>query len=353
MELVKRIGAIAARSAELSGFLALVERASESSEHRLRVLMYHRVAEPESEPDLNPGLISARPAEFAQQMRFLAGRYRVLSLGEVLECCRKERALPPRAVLLTFDDAYRDFADHAWPVLRALGLPATLFVPTAYPDRPGRAFWWDRLYAAVVRAPGEAEVDTPHGRLPRRTPAERRRAFGRLRELVKDLPHERAMDLVDRVCDRLDPAPVRGRVLGWEALRRLRAEGLTLAPHTRTHALLHRVARERLREEIAGSLCDLERETGPAPAVLAYPSGGFDDQVVRVLEEEGFELGFTCIRGVSHLRIDDRLRLRRIPVGRRLTGPLLRAQMVPWASELGRLLLDRRPRAVHVGGPQL
>jgi peptidoglycan/xylan/chitin deacetylase (PgdA/CDA1 family) len=353
MELVKRIGALAARSAELSGFLALVERACESSEHRLRVLMYHRVAEPDADADLNPGLISARPAEFAQQMHFLARRYRVLSLPEVLECCRKQLPLPPRAVLLTFDDAYRDFAEHAWPVLCRLRLPATLFVPTAYPDRPGRAFWWDRLWAAIVRTPGDAEIDTPHGRLSRRSTTERESACRRLSELVKELPHDRAMDLVDRICDRLGAAPVRGRVLGWEALRRLRAEGLTLAPHTRTHALLHRVPRERLREEIAGSLCDLERETGAAPAALAYPSGGFDEQVVRVLEEEGFELGFTCIRGVSHLRIDDRLRLRRIPVGRRLTAPLLRAQMLPWASELGRLLLDRRPRAVHVGGPQL
>src|ERR671914_537157 len=86
---------------------------------------------------------------------------------------REGRAdLPPRAVLLTFDDAYDDFAEVAWPLLRHHGLPATLFVPTAYPDVPGRAFWWDRLHQAVAGARASS-VATPVGRLPLSSAAER------------------------------------------------------------------------------------------------------------------------------------------------------------------------------------
>ena len=98
-------------------------------------------------------------------MTFLASRYRPVSLTELLGARRGEHALPLRSVLVTFDDGYRDFADHAWPILRRHGIPAVLFVPTAYPGNPGRAFWWDRLYSAVSRTSAAETIDTPVGEL--------------------------------------------------------------------------------------------------------------------------------------------------------------------------------------------
>jgi hypothetical protein len=95
-------------------------------------------------------------------------------------------------VLLTFDDAYRDFAEHAWPVLRSHGLPAVLFVPTAFPGDPERSFWWDRLYRAFACARREEALPSAAGVLPLRTPAERARSFRRVRDRVKALPHREA-----------------------------------------------------------------------------------------------------------------------------------------------------------------
>ena len=57
-----------------------------------------------------------------------------------------------RVVVAFFDDGYLDFAEHAWPTLQSLGIPAVLFVPTAFPDHPGPGFWWDRLYAGPAGA---------------------------------------------------------------------------------------------------------------------------------------------------------------------------------------------------------
>ena len=81
-------------------------------------------------------------------MGYLARHYEVVSLEEVLKAVEKETCLPKRAILITFDDAYCDFTDYAWPILRRLRLSATIFVPTAYPNQPYRGFWWDRLHRA-------------------------------------------------------------------------------------------------------------------------------------------------------------------------------------------------------------
>src|SRR5215218_9018108 len=157
----------------------------------LTVLTYHRVGDPRCGP---PGLVSATPAAFERQMRWLARTGRAVGLDDVLRGRDGEGPPARDAVLVTFDDAYRDFAEHAWPVLRRLRIPVVLFVPTAFPAS-GRAFWWERLFAAIDAARGE--VDTPLGRLHLRTRSRRRRTYRALRDHVKTLPHDRAMALVD------------------------------------------------------------------------------------------------------------------------------------------------------------
>jgi peptidoglycan/xylan/chitin deacetylase (PgdA/CDA1 family) len=300
----------------------------------LRVLTYHRVDEPNARPTLCPSLISATPKDFDSQMAYLAAEYRVVSMNEVLRFYRYGIALPPRCVLVTFDDAYCDFAEHAWPIMKRYGLPATLFVPTAYPDQPQKAFWWDRLYHAVAAAPNGSEVSDRAGALTIETYEDRAIAFVRLRDHVKALRHAEAMQFVDYVCGELKAPPVEHSVLGWDELRALAREGVTLGAHTRTHPLLNRVTPDEARAEAAGSVLDLEREVGSIPPVFAYPSGGCDDEVVRVLNEEGFVLAFATRRGINDVQRANRLMLRRVNVGRRTPQPLLRAQLLPWSRYL-------------------
>jgi peptidoglycan/xylan/chitin deacetylase (PgdA/CDA1 family) len=286
------------------------------------------------------GLLSATPAVFDQQMSYLAANYHVVSMHEVIHAYRSGTPLPPRAVLLTFDDAYRDFAMHAWPTLKRYRLPATLFVPTAFPDQPELTFWWDRLYQALSCFDGHRDLETPVGWLPLATARQRANAFTRLRNYVKKLPHSDAMPLVDQICGELDGPHPQQSVLSWDTLRRLAHEGVTMGAHTRTHPLMNRVSPEEARAEAIGSLRDLERQIGPVLPIFAYPSGGYTDEVVRILEHEGFILAFTTIHGVNDVQHADRLRLRRINVGRRTSLALLRAQLLPWSIYLNRWRLS-------------
>jgi len=321
------------RSAAFARLVGFLEAATPAG--RLAVLTYHRVDEPDGAPLLYPGLLSATPAEFEEQMLFVATRYRPISLAELLEVRRGRADLPRRAVLVTFDDAYRDFAEHAWPRLRRLGVPVTLFVATAYPDRPTLAFWWDRLWAALTLAPPGAQVETPDGQTALATEVDRMRAYRSLRRHLKTLPDDRLQGELERLVGRFEPPTPASAVLGWDELRALAGKGVTLAPHTRTHPLLDRVPRERVREEIVGSLQDLEREIGTARPVLAYPSGGLSDAVVDVVREVGFELAFSTRRGNNRIGRADWLRLRRLHVSRRFGLPALRAQLLPWWDRLG------------------
>jgi peptidoglycan/xylan/chitin deacetylase (PgdA/CDA1 family) len=313
-----------------------IERVTPWRRGVLAVLTYHRVDDAARRPDLLPGLVSATPATFATQIEVLAERYRPVSMAEVLEALPDPRRLPPRAVLVTFDDAYADFAEHAWPVLVSASVPATMFVPTAFPGQPAMRFWWDRLWDALRTTALPEVPDSPCGHLPLGNPKERGAAMRALRGWLKGRPHGLAMSGVDRLVEALLPDGEPGRgpsVLGWDDLRRLAGAGLTLAPHTRTHALLDRVPAETAIEEIAGSREDLEREVGPVPAVLAYPSGAHDGEAVEAARWAGMVLAVTTERGGNDMRRADPLRIRRINVGGRAHAPLVRGQLV-WASTL-------------------
>lgn len=301
------------------------------------ILTYHRVDALDARPDLLPSLHSADPAAFAEQVDDLATHYRPISLAQLVAGARDPRSLPPRAVHVTFDDAYPDFATQAWPILHAAGVPVTLFVPTAYPDRGGPGFWWDRVWHAIS-ATSAGRVDAgPAGPQPLDGPAQRRRAMWAVRDWLKGLDHDAAMAEVEALVATLGashgapPADPGAPTLGWDALRALAAEGVTLAPHTRHHPLLDRVPVATAVAEIEGSLEDLEREVGPTPRVLAYPSGAHGGDAVEAARRAGMVLAVTTERGGNDLRRADPLRLRRINVGGRARSALVRGQLV-WAS---------------------
>ena len=238
----------------------------------LRVLTYHRVIDPADAPGCDPALISATPGDFERQVQYLAAHYNVVSAGQVLDARRSGEPLPGKPVWVTFDDACRDFGEIAWPILRRHGVPATVFVPTAYPDHPELRFWWDRLYSAFTEtALGEVR-DPDFGRLPLGT-AEARRSSRRLvQRRVKEMPHDQAMRAVERICAQLGDAARTDRdTLGWNELRRLVSEGVSVGAHTRTHPALTRLAVEDARREIRGSRADLERELGACLPVFRVP----------------------------------------------------------------------------------
>src|SRR3954447_24970367 len=184
---------------------------------RLAVLTYHRIADAADGP---PGIISPSPPAFERQVRWLARARRPVSLDAVLRARTEGAPLPARAVLVTFDDGYEDFAEVAWPILRRHGVPAALFVPTAFPGSAS-GFWWDRLWVALRDEPDRAGV------------------YRALRARVKALPHDAAMELVDAEIAARRPGPTPA-VLDWPALRALAADGVAVCAHTRTHPLLHR-----------------------------------------------------------------------------------------------------------------
>src|SRR3954454_17959519 len=142
----------------------------------------------------------------------------------------------------TFDDGYRDTAEHALPVLRRHRAPFTVFVTTRFADGAG-GLWWRELEEAIARLDRVAvSVGGACFEAACATPDEKAAAFERLYWLLREGPEERLRATVALLTDAagVDPAALATRLcLDWDELRALAAEpAATNGAHPLSHPML-------------------------------------------------------------------------------------------------------------------
>jgi peptidoglycan/xylan/chitin deacetylase (PgdA/CDA1 family) len=143
----------------------------------------------------------------------------------------------PKTLAVTFDDGYRSVLEGALPVLQSLGVPATLFVPTAWVGVPGPMTWpgIDRW----VGGPWDHEL----------------------------------------------------RPLAWEELRALADAGWEIGSHSRSHPRLTGLDDAQLTAELTESRSECERALGRPCTSIAYPYGDVDARVVAAAARAGYRAG--------------------------------------------------------------
>jgi peptidoglycan/xylan/chitin deacetylase (PgdA/CDA1 family) len=306
-----------------SGLLPFVEYLETLRGNLLRILVYHRIGDPGGDIGLlDPSLLSATPEQFEQQMSFLLEHYRVLSIRDLLQAIEAKESLPPKSVMVTFDDGYRNFLETAWPTLERLQVPTLLFLATSSLSSADQLFWWDRLYQGIYRTTYTRLNLPPAGDFPLQTKDQRRDAFNELKRQISCIDFHLAMQLVDRIMETLEVVPeTAGIMMNWSDARSLNEYGCYLAAHTRTHPILSRISIDDARQEILGGQQDIRREIGTAWPVFAYPSGhsqDCSDDLLPILNEEGFKVAMTSIPGINVLPRSDLLQLKRTGLSPRL-----------------------------------
>lgn len=137
------------------------------------VLVYHNIAEEAR------GRLVIAAHTFTEQMGYLKSHgYRVVRLDDLVQYTALGRQLPAKSVVITFDDGYKSFLQHAYPVLKRLGFTATLFVYTDYIGSGVNALDWDELKQLTEDGFGIAAHSKTHSDL-RRRPGESAEDFAR------------------------------------------------------------------------------------------------------------------------------------------------------------------------------
>ncbi|OBH92847.1 polysaccharide deacetylase family protein [Mycobacterium sp. E2733] len=273
----------------------------------LAIVMFHGVEDEPLSPVCRHVLGSAL---YRRQLEYLRRHFSVLPLEEALDRLA-EGTLPPRALAITFDDGTRNLATHALPLLRELGLPAAVFLATG-PMDSGETLWPDRLWLAIART-AATEIDLAalgRGVCSLDGSANRGRAYAAAVEGLKGLADADRITALEGMLGALgyrdDDGPF--RMLTWDEARALAGGGLvTLHPHSVTHPILARCDDDKVEREIVASCAALERETGCAPTIFAYPNGrpqDFDDRAKDVLRGRGVRWALSTTAGFADRHCD-------------------------------------------------
>src|SRR5260370_4427629 len=107
-----------------------VRLASWWNRSRVMILCYHGVTKREERSPNDKYGLHVRVDRFNKHLDHLEEFYQVISLREFVDASRINRRLPPRSVILTFDDGYRNFLTVAASSLAQRNLPASVFLIT-------------------------------------------------------------------------------------------------------------------------------------------------------------------------------------------------------------------------------
>ena len=219
--------------------------------------------------------LHVRAAELAAHCRLIRETCHPISLAQWRLARAGGPALPPRPVLLTFDDGYRTVFTLARPILERHTIPAVVLV-CSDPIARRCLFWYD----AMARARGEAEVE--------RT---KTLAFDEWRTL--EAAWSRPAEDADPHAP-LTPAEVRALA---------DTPGIEVGGHTASHPILARGNAEQQRDQIVrNKQCLEEWIDGPVTA-FAYPNGrpgrDYTTDTVALVKGSGFETAFTTHMGFA------------------------------------------------------
>lgn len=286
---------------------------------KLAILTYHGVsAYPLPLP--NWGFIDA--PRFRDHMRYLHDRFTVLPLRQAVERCRAGAIAGP-TVAITFDDGYRNNARVAFPILRELRLPATIFLTTGLVDSE-RTVWDSRLYQAFAET-GMQSVQWRGRLLDLSSSSDRVKSLRWAKRSLKGMPHPELIEACDSLIRALGREPDRAveadspfRMLSAAEVRDLVGSGLVeFGAHTVSHGILSKLPPAQQRSEISRSVSCVSGLTGNACRLFAFPNGGvedYDERSLAELDASGVALAVTTVEGPNGPDLDP-LQLRRYGVG--------------------------------------
>lgn len=290
--------------------------------NKLLVIMYHSV----TSEDFVPPVWTQLPANlFRSQLEFLRDHYRFVTLGETVEAIRTNKRFSKRAALVTFDDGLKNNFDVAFPILKDLGVPATIFLTV---DLIGtkEILWFDECFLLLR----EAAIRNLQPAIPGALALEYFLggrvwdAYVACVEQMKRSGYEKRQSQMEKL--RVSVPADKGRwlanfgFLDWDEIKCMQRSGLIdFGVHTASHCILTELAEDRWEREIVEPKLKLEARLGTKVEAFCYPNGrpaiDFYSRHMEYLRKRGYVCAFTTEEEIFSWLGAENMAIGRVPVG--------------------------------------
>lgn len=253
--------------------------------NRLTVLMFHRVLPPEESTRLaalEEWSISDRI--FEKLMEFCKKLYNVVSLEQVYEAKLSGKKLPPNALLITFDDGWRDNYTYALPILVKHELTAAIFIASSAVNKR-LPFWQEKITSAcklksdlLCEIVNEFRLDSSVN------------DTTTLIHRLKLVENSEKKARITEICEEYIPQD--RQFLSRSEIVELVSHNIAIGSHGATHEPLAHLDSQQQKYEIKSSAIHLASITRKPIISMSFPHGSYNSQIVKMCNQEGYCLMF-------------------------------------------------------------
>ncbi len=264
----------------------------------VQVLMYHRIG------SLDPEFSGLDLDVFRDHIRWLSANTQLIRPEQLSDPALYARTRKP-AVLLTFDDGFRDFFVNAYPVLAEHEAPALVFLPTEAVQEGG-TIWPEALLCRLARARKAGAFETLlNGLQPNHSVLLQDHAHAPTGAL-KTVSNDARLAFIDDVVTTLTTLGINTHIdrqmMTWDEIASTRPL-VDYGAHTHSHPIVSRMDKDTFARDMARCCELLEQGLGARPTRFAWPNGRREDFSATALETLhglGFEQVFTTVEGVNN-----------------------------------------------------
>jgi peptidoglycan/xylan/chitin deacetylase (PgdA/CDA1 family) len=300
---VKGAAAVALHYSGVRNALSTLQRRAVGG-RRVLILSYHRVVG-DIALEARRGLptLNISQETFRKHLETVRETHDIVRLDDALDILDGTRRASRDVAVITFDDGYRDVYTWAYPVMKAMKVPAVVYVPSNFIGTTDMRLGHDRLWAALVRmrdrrvgpltvgVTGEAEQWLQDAFRGAHTPNKV------LERLIGKHSTQGLYKLADALEEKLglksEPVPEGQTAMSWEMLREMDAHGVETGGHTADHTVLTNSPLADAHREVAECKKVIEKNLGKPIHHFAYCNGYYSAGVAQALRDEGFRSGVT------------------------------------------------------------
>ncbi|MCL9781555.1 polysaccharide deacetylase family protein [Vibrio sp. S4M6] len=280
-----------------------------TKDHELTMLLYHGVTNTSPEGIANYSGKHIAANAFDDQMRILHNHCNVLTIDDVVTLTREKKDWPENAVVVTFDDGFRNNLQCAAPILEKYNIPATFYICAGMVGTD-QMFWVDEIEDCINRTLHSTITIT----------LDKKRYF----ELTSPEAKISAIESIKQFCKR-STSVTKNRVLAdltlasditpnvkhsanyqmmsWDELIELNSNPLfTIGGHTLYHDIMSSRPVEEMTQDVKETLSLLEQKLGHPIRHFAYPEGQahhYSEEVITSLKNYGVSICPTAIDGTN------------------------------------------------------
>lgn len=256
---------------------------------------FHRIGDADSSK-YDPNVFSCSAEDLSKHLRFIKENFEIINQTRFIDIINTGQKVDKKYAYITFDDGYLDNYSLAFPILKAMKIPATFFVATGLIGT-NTIPWWDEIAWHIK------QIDFPELSLS---------SWGASISLSKKDTNKNIRDVLSKFKN--SPASIdeqllelrqltgitlkqyESEFLSWENLVEMESAGMTIGAHSHSHRIFSTLNEEELSHELSHAKMLLEEKLANKVLSISYPVGNastYNKYMFDEIEQQGYQLAFT------------------------------------------------------------